>query len=420
MSTRIASLHAHEILDSRGNPTLEVTVLLESGVTGSASVPSGASTGSHEALELRDGDAKRYGGKGVLKAVKNVETKIAKAVFGMDVLYPREIDSVMIELDGTVNKSKLGANAMLGVSLACAHAAARAKQLPLYESLRRTFQLPHTKYRMPIATMNILNGGAHAGWALDFQEFMAVPLQKKFRERVRCGAEIFHALGGILKKKGHSTLVGDEGGYSARLKNNEEAFKLIVEAIKAAGYTAGKEVALAMDPATSELYDAKSKTYNLSVDKKNLTSRQMIAMWKAWVKKYPILSIEDGLAEDDWSGWQELTKEMGDDTVLVGDDLFVTNPERLQQGIEKGVANAILIKVNQIGTLSETMDAITLAQQSGYRVSVSHRSGETTDTTIADLAVAVNAEFIKTGSLSRSERLAKYNRLMEIEEEVGR
>lgn len=420
MSNAIESIHAHEILDSRGNPTLEVTVLLKNGVSGTASVPSGASTGSHEALELRDGDPKRYGGKGVLKAVKNVNVTIANAVVGMDATRQREVDSRMILLDGTANKKKLGANAILGVSLATARAAARAKKVPLYQWIRRAYDLPlSAPYRLPIPTMNILNGGAHAGWILDMQEFMIVPLQKKFRERVRCGAEVFHALGRLLKAKGYSTLKGDEGGYAVPFKKNEDAFKAIMEAIADAGYKPGTEVALAMDPASSEFYDAKTKKYSLKVDRKTLTSDQMIAMWEDWAKRYPILSIEDGLAEDDWEGWEALTERMGEDTVLVGDDFFVTNPERLQTGIDRACANAILIKVNQIGTLSEAMDAILLAQQNGYSVSVSHRSGETTDTTIADLAVAVSAEFIKTGSLSRSERLAKYNRLMEIEEEVS-
>lgn len=417
---KIESLHAHEILDSRGNPTLQVTVLLKNGVTGTASVPSGASTGTHEALELRDGDPKRYHGKGVLKAVKNVHKKILPAIEGMNVTRQRDIDGMMLALDGTPNKSKLGANAILGVSLACAHAAARVRKLPLYAYLRETFDLPLKNYRLPIPTMNVLNGGAHAGWILDFQEFMIVPTQKKFKERVRCGAEIFHELGTLLKKKGFSTLKGDEGGYAAALKSNEEAFKFILQAIKKAGYTAGKDVFLAMDPAVSEVYKKSKKHYQLKVEGKELTTDQMISMWEKWVKKYPIISLEDGLDQDDWDGWVELTKRLGDKVALVGDDFFVTNSERLAKGIEMGAANAILIKVNQIGTLSESIDAIMLAKQYGYKTSVSHRSGETSDTTIADLAVAVNSEFIKTGSLSRSERLAKYNRLMEIEEEVGR
>jgi enolase len=420
MSHRIHAIHAHEILDSRGNPTIEVSVLLSNGTTGTASVPSGASTGSHEALELRDGDAKRYGGKGVLKAVANVNRKIAPKLIGMNVLQQRDIDMTMLMLDGTANKSHLGANAILGVSLACAHAGARFKKMPLYKYLRWVYDLQHHGFHLPYPTMNVMNGGAHAGWILDFQEFMIVPQQKKFRERVRCGSEVFHALGKILKKKGFSTLVGDEGGYAVPFKKNELAFGAILEAIKAAGYKAGKDVKLAMDPATSEFYDAKTKKYALRVDGKKLSTDQMIAMWEAWIKKYPIISLEDGLAEDDWDGWVKLTKKVGKQVTLVGDDFFVTNVERLRKGIQKKAANAILIKVNQIGSLSESIDAILLAQQNGYKVNVSHRSGETPDTTIADLAVAVNAEFIKTGSLSRSERLAKYNRLMEIEEELER
>jgi enolase len=415
---KIESIHAHEILDSRGNPTLNVTVLLRNGVSGSACVPSGASTGVHEALELRDGDKNRYHGKGVLKAVANVHKKIAPMLVGMNVTHQRDLDAAMLDLDGTLNKSKLGANAILGVSLACAHAAARAKKLPLYAYIRWVYRLPSTVYRLPFPTMNVLNGGAHAGWILDFQEFMIVPKQRKFKERVRAGAEIFHELGKLLAKKGHSTLKGDEGGYAVPLKSNEEAFKLIVSAIKKAGYKLGKDVFLAMDPAVSELYDKKTKRYKLKVEKKNLSSKQMIAMWEKWVAKYPIVSLEDGLDQDDWEGWVELTKRLGKKVALVGDDFLVTNVNRLSKAIEMKAGNAILIKVNQIGTLSESVDAIMLAKQFGWKVSVSHRSGETTDTTIADLAVAVNADYIKIGSLSRSERLAKYNRLMEIEEEI--
>ena len=419
MSNTIEAIHAHEVLDSRGNPTVEVSVMLTDGTSASASVPSGASTGVHEAWELRDGDKKRYGGKGVLKAVRNVNTVIAKALVGMDVMRQREIDARMLALDGTENKKKLGANAILGVSLACAHAGAKAKRMPLYQYLRWVFDLKHKGWRMPIPTMNILNGGAHAGWILDFQEYMVVPKQKLFRERVRAGAEIFHTLGGILKSKGFSTLVGDEGGYAVPLPTNETALKLIVEAIKKAGYKPGVDVMVAMDPAVSELYDDKKKVYKLRVDKKTLTADKMIALWQTWLEKYPFISLEDGLAQDDWEGWKKLTAKLGKEVALVGDDLFVTNVERLRMGIERKVGNAILIKVNQIGSLSETIDTILLAQQYGYQVSVSHRSGETTDTTIADLAVAVKADYIKAGSLSRSERLAKYNRLMEIEEEVS-
>ncbi len=415
----IESIHAHEILDSRGNPTLNVTVLLKGGLSGSASVPSGASTGDHEALELRDGDPKRYHGKGVLKAVANVHKKIAPLLIGMNVTRQRDIDAAMMELDGTMNKSKLGANAILGVSLACAHAAARAKKMPLYAYIRWVYNLQSTIYNLPFPTMNVLNGGAHAGWILDFQEFMIVPKQSKFRERVRAGAEIFHELGTLLKQKGHSTLKGDEGGYAVPLKTNEEAFKLIIAAIRLAGYTPGKDVFLAMDPAVSEIYNDKTKRYHLKVEGKTLTSAQMIAMWERWLKKYPIVSLEDGLDQDDWDGWVQLTKRLGKKVTLVGDDFLVTNVGRLAKAIEMKAGNAILIKLNQIGTLSETIDAIMLAKQYGWKVSVSHRSGETEDTTIADLAVAVNADYIKTGSLSRSERLAKYNRLMEIEEEIG-
>ncbi|HBR80710.1 MAG: Enolase [Candidatus Uhrbacteria bacterium GW2011_GWE2_45_35] len=416
--SKIETIHAHEILDSRGNPTLKVSVLLTDGVVGSACVPSGASTGVHEALELRDGDPKRYGGKGVLKAVKNVNTKISQALAGMSVEHQREIDQKLIMLDGTLNKSKLGANAILGASLACAHAAAKYRGVPLYEHLRWTFDLQETKYRLPYPTMNVLNGGAHAGWCLDFQEFMIVPQQKTLRERVRCGAEIFHTLGGLLKKAGYSVGVGDEGGFAVPFKKNEDALVWLNKACLAAGYKPGKDVMYALDPATSEFYDTKSKTYELKKDGGKKTSAQMIALWKKWIAKYPIISLEDGLAEDDWDGWQKLTKELGDKVALVGDDLFVTNVDRLQKGIEMKVANAILIKVNQIGTLTETINAIELAKQKGYKVSVSHRSGETADTTIADLAVAVNADFIKSGSLSRSERVEKYNRLIEIAEEV--
>ncbi len=418
MSYKIETIHAHEILDSRGNPTLNVSIMLKDGTVSSASVPSGASTGIHEALELRDGDKSRYRGKGVLKAVKNVNTKIAKALRGMDVTDQRGIDEKMLLLDGTINKRKLGANAILGVSLACAHTAAKAKKMPLYSYLRLAFDLQYKKYKLPIATMNVLNGGAHAGWSLDFQEFMIVPQQRLFKERVRCGAEVFHALGDILRKKGHSTLKGDEGGYSAALKKNEDAIKLIMLAIKKAGYTAGKDVFLALDPAVSEVYVKKDNKYRLKVDGKYMSAQQMIKLWESWIKKYPIISIEDGLDQDDFEGWVDMTKKLGKDIAIVGDDLFVTNSARIRKGIDMGAANAVLIKVNQIGSLSEAIDAIVLAQQFKYKISVSHRSGETSDTTIADLAVAVNAEFIKTGSLSRSERLAKYNRLLEIEEEV--
>src|SRR3989344_1375113 len=414
---KIKAIRGLEILDSRGNPTVSAKVTLTDGTAATASVPSGASTGSHEALELRDGDKKRYGGKGVLSAVRNINTTIAKKLIGVDPLQQRLVDQAMIQLDGTKNKSRLGANAILGVSLAVAHAAAAAKRQPLYKHLRQAFKLPYRGWQLPIPTMNILNGGAHADLALDIQEFMVVPVQSKFSERLRCGAEIFAQLGMILKKTGFDTLKGDEGGYAPRLKGNEKAFTVILEAITAAGYKPGSNVFLAIDAAASEFYNSTSKRYELKADKKSLTAAQLQAVEQAWVSRYPIISIEDGLAEDDWDNWVVLTKTMGKKISLVGDDLFVTNVKRLQQGIDKKVGNAILIKLNQIGTLSETIDAIRLAHRNHYKTSISHRSGETSDTTIADLAVAVNSEFIKTGSLSRSERVGKYNRLLEIEAE---
>lgn len=405
-----------EILDSRGNPTVRATVTLSNGATGTASVPSGASTGRHEVLELRDGDKKRYGGKGVLKAVAHVNTTIALAVKGLD--DQRTLDDRMCALDGTGNKKRLGANAILAVSLAFAHAQSKGHALPLYKWIRTLTDINHAKFSLPIPMMNIENGGAHAGWILDFQEFMIVPQQTLFRERVQCGVEIFHVLGALLKKKGYSTLVGDEGGYAIPFKKNEDAFKAIIQAISQTSYVAGRDVMLAMDPAVSELYDTQKKQYVLKLDKKKLSSDEMIALWKLWKKKYPIMSIEDGLAEDDWDGWTKMTSMLGNEMLLVGDDFFVTNPKRLQRGIDRKAANAILIKPNQIGTLSETLDCIALARMHGYKVVVSHRSAETADTTIADLAVAVNAEYIKTGSLSRSERVEKYNRLMDIEREL--
>lgn len=413
---KIKKVFGSEILDSRGNPTVRATVELESGATGTASVPSGASTGRHEVLELRDGVTKRYGGKGVLKAVANVNTTIARSVAGIS--DQRALDERMCELDGTDNKKRLGANAILAVSLAFAHAQANARKMPLYAWIRAISGMPYKSFTLPIPMMNIENGGAHAGWILDFQEFMIVPQQKLFSERVRCGAEIFHALGALLKKRGFSTLVGDEGGYAIPFKKNEDALKAIMQAISKTAYTAGKDVMLAMDPATSEFYDIRKKEYTLAHDGKKLTSGQMISLWKSWKKKYPIVSIEDGLAEDDWDGWVTMTADMGKELLLVGDDFFVTNVKRLQRGIDRKAANAILIKLNQIGSLSETLDCIALARTAGYAVVVSHRSAETADTTIADLSVAVNAEYIKTGSLSRSERVEKYNRLMDIEREL--
>ncbi len=418
-SMRITQINAREILDSRGNPTVQASVVLENGLVGVAAVPSGASTGVHEALELRDGGV-RYGGQGVLKAVKNIKEKIAPLLIGKDIFQQALLDETMIAGDGTPNKEKWGANALLAVSLAAARTGALAAGLPLYRYLRQAFQLTYKDFILPTPTMNVLNGGAHADWTVDFQECMLVPHARLFRERVRIGSEVFHALKKILKAKGYAVGVGDEGGFAPRLPRNEAALQYIMKAILAAGYKPGKDVSIAMDPASSEFYDTKRRKYTLKTDKRILDGKGMIAMWKKLVTKYPLMSIEDGLAEDDWEHWQLLTKELGKKVALVGDDLFVTNVARLEQGIERKVGNAILIKVNQIGTLTETVAAITLAQHHGYKISVSHRSGETADTFIADLAVAVNAEFIKTGSLSRSERVEKYNRLMEIEEELGK
>lgn len=415
---RIVKVSALEILDSRGNPTVQVTVGLASGVSAKASVPSGASTGSHEALELRDGDKKRYDGKGVRKAVRNVETIIAPKLRGKDAQKQQALDRMMIALDGTQNKSKLGANAILGVSLALAHAAAAGLRQPLYRYIRTTYQLPYKTFKVPMPTMNIINGGAHAGWQLDIQEFMIVPMQRTMAERLRVGAEVFHALGGILKQKGYVTLKGDEGGYAPKLPGNEAALGVIMSAIRKAGYQPGRDVSLAIDAAASEFYDAKKRRYRLRADKKMLTADQLIALEMKWLRKYPIVSLEDALAEDDWDHWVDLTKKMGKRASLVGDDLFVTNVERLGRGIAMHVGNAILVKPNQIGSLTETIEAIELAHLHGYKTSISHRSGETIDTTIADIAVAVNSEYIKSGSLSRSERTAKYNRLLEIEAEL--
>ncbi len=413
---KIQKITAREILDSRGNPTVEATVVLQDGSVGTAAVPSGASTGSHEALELRDG-GKRYGGMGVLKAVKNVNEKIAPALLGMDASRQRAIDTAMLELDGTKNKKKLGANAILAVSLANARAAAFSSGLPLYQYLRKTFDLKYDNWRLPYPTMNILNGGLHGQNGLSIQEFMIVPQHKKLSERIRIGSEVFHALKGILKKKKLGVGVGDEGGFAPKIKNNnnEEAIKLILQAIVTAGYKPGKDVNLAMDMAASEFF--KNGKYYFD-GKKAISAESMVEIVKKWVKKYPFVSVEDPLHEDDWKNWNKLTEALGKTLPLVGDDLFVTNVERLQKGIQQNVGSAILIKVNQIGTLSETIDTIILAQQNNYAVSVSHRSGETGDTFIADLSVAVHSEFIKTGSLSRSERIEKYNRLMQIENEL--
>lgn len=415
----IKKITAYEILDSRGNPTVRVSVELDNGASGIASVPSGASTGVHEALELRDGDPKRYNGKGVLKAVNNVNNKIATKLQGLDSRKQHQLDAAMIKLDGTNNKSRLGANAILGVSLACAHAAAASTKKPLYRYLRSHTKLgSKAPYRMPFPTMNILNGGKHADSGLSIQEFMIIPQKTSLRERVRVGAEVFASLKKLLVKRGHSTLVGDEGGFAPRLGTNERALKIIMKAIQAAGYEPGKDVSMGMDLAASEFYDSSTNLYALEQGKKPISSDRMIEIVAEWQKSYPLKIVEDPLDQDDWTAWARITKKLQNTLKLVGDDLFVTNIHRLQDGIDKGVANAILIKLNQIGSVSETLDCISLAQKSSYTVIVSHRSGETGDTTIADLSVATNADYIKTGSLSRSERVEKYNRLIEIEREL--
>ena len=412
--SKIDHIHAREILDSRGNPTVEADVTLVGGVMGRAAVPSGASTGEHEAVELRDDDPKRFGGKGVLKAVRNVNDVIAPKLKGLSALDQAEIDRVLIELDGTANKSNLGANALLAVSMANARAAANSRKLPLYRYLGGS-----GANTLPVPMMNIINGGAHADNNVDFQEFMIVPVgAAKFSEALRMGAEIFHTLKSVLKKKGYATSVGDEGGFAPNLKSNEEAIETIIEAIAQAGYQAGENVLLALDPAASEFYDGAAYVFKKS-DGRKLTSEQMVSYWQNWSAKYPIISIEDGLAENDWDGWKALTDAIGGRIQLVGDDLFVTNTKFLQKGIELGVANSILIKVNQIGTLSETLQCIELAKTHNMTAVISHRSGETEDAFIADLAVATNAGQIKTGSLSRSDRIAKYNQLLRIEEELG-
>lgn len=413
---KIKSIIAREILDSRGNPTVEAKVTLDNGVFGVAKVPSGASTGTHEALELRDG-GKRYGGKGVLRAVKNVNTILASGLKGMEITKMREIDAKMLALDGTKNKANLGANAILSVSLAAARAGAASMNIPLYQYIRYVYKIPEKGYRMPVLGMNIINGGRHADNGLSIQEFMIMPRHKLLRERVRMGSQIFHALANLLSQKGYSTGVGDEGGFAPQLLNNERGLQFIMEAIRSAGWEPGKHVYLGLDVAASEFY--KHGSYYFVGPKQGWRPDKMISTLIQWTKKYPLVSIEDGLAEDDWEHWQKLTKELGRKVTLVGDDLFVTNVERIKKGIEMKVANSVLIKVNQIGSLSETIDAILLARKHGYSIFISHRSGETADTFIADLAVAVSAEFIKTGSMSRSERVEKYNRLMEIETELG-
>jgi enolase len=412
----IESIHARQILDSRGNPTVEVDVFTESGAFGRAAVPSGASTGSHEAVELRDGDKKKYMGKGVLKAVNNVNTKIAAEVVGFPVMDQTLIDKIMIELDGTPNKGKLGANAILGVSLAVAKAAAMEAGQSLYRYIGGV-----NANTLPVPMMNILNGGSHADNSIDFQEFMVMPVgAKTFSEALRMGAEIFHTLKKVLHDQGLSTNVGDEGGFAPNIKSNEAAIEIVLKAIEKAGFKPGSDVMIALDPAASEFYDSKTKTYTFKKSSgKKLKPLEMAEYWTNWTKKYPIISIEDGLAEDDWAGWKALTDNVGKKVQLVGDDLFVTNVKRLQEGIDKGVGNAILIKVNQIGTLTETIDAVNLAKRNSYKSIMSHRSGETEDNTIADLAVALNCGQIKTGSASRSDRMAKYNQLIRIEEELG-
>jgi len=409
----IEAIHAREILDSRGNPTVEAEVFLIDGETGRAAVPSGASTGEHEAVELRDGDKTRYGGRGTLKAVENINGTIADALEGFDALDQTEVDAALIALDGTPTKAKLGANALLAVSLATARAAAAHLEMPLYRYLGGA-----NARTLPVPMMNIINGGAHADNNVDFQEFMVMPVGAgSFSEALRTGAEIFHALRSVLKGRGLATGVGDEGGFAPDLRSNEEAIETILEAVAAAGYKTGAEVLLALDPAASEFYDGKHYVFKKS-DKRKLTSDEMVAYWKSWVEQYPIISIEDGMAENDWDGWKTMTDEMGGRVQLVGDDLFVTNTDFLRRGIERGVANSILIKVNQIGTLTETLDCIELARTNRRTAIISHRSGETEDTFIADLAVATNAGQIKTGSLSRTDRIAKYNQLLRIEADL--
>jgi enolase 1/2/3 len=413
-SSEITQIHAREILDSRGNPTIEVDVRLRDGSMGRAAVPSGASTGAHEVLELRDGDPKRYGGKGVLKAVANVNTVIAPELAGADAIDQATVDRRMLDLDGTENLGRLGANAILGVSLAAAHAAAACRKLPLYLHLSRNAD------RLPVPMMNVLNGGRHADSSVDMQEFMIVPCgAPTFRDAVRMGAEVFHKLAGVLRKRGCSTNVGDEGGFAPNLKSNEEPLEAILEAITMADYRPGDDVAIALDPASSEFFENGRYVFSRS-DRKSRNAEEMVRFYSDWIARYPIVSIEDGLAEDDWDGWRLLTRELGAKVQLVGDDLFVTNPKRLERGISEQVANSILIKLNQIGTLTETLRAIDMARGAGYSAVVSHRSGETEDTTIADLAVATGVGQIKTGSVSRGERTAKYNRLIRIEEELGK
>ena len=411
--SRISGIYARQILDSRGNPTIEVDVITDSGVIGTAAVPSGASTGSHEAMELRDGDKAVYGGKGVLKAVQNVNKVLAEELKGMFVSEQAAIDKAMIDIDGTNNKSNMGANAILGVSLACAKAAAQITGQPLFRYIGGV-----NAHTLPIPMMNILNGGSHADNSVDFQEFMIMPVgAETFADAIRMGSEIFHKLKEVLKKANYSTNVGDEGGFAPNLKSNEEALQVIIKAIELANYKPGRDVFIALDPASSEYFNTKENVYHLKKSSgEKLTSAQMVDFWNDWCKRYPIISIEDGMAEDDWKGWELMTKTLGDKIQLVGDDLFVTNTERLQMGIDKNCANSILIKVNQIGTLTETINAVNMAYLNGYTAVMSHRSGETEDTTIADLAVALNTGQIKTGSACRTDRICKYNQLLRIEE----
>lgn len=413
--TLISSIKARQIFDSRGNPTVEVDVITENGFVGRAAVPSGASTGKHEAVELRDGDKSQYMGKGVLNAVKNVNEEIAEELIGLSVFEQNQLDKIMLDLDGTPNKGNLGANAILGVSLAVARAAALELDMPLYRYVGGV-----NANTLPVPMMNILNGGSHADNSIDFQEFMIMPVgASSFREAMRWGSEIFHHLKNVLHKQGLSTNVGDEGGFAPNIKSNEEAIKIVLQAIESAGYKPGDEVMIAMDAAASEFYDASSGQYHFKKSTGDkLTSSEMVNFWTDWSKKYPIISIEDGMDEDDWTGWKALTNSIGNQVQLVGDDLFVTNVNRLQRGIDEGIANAILIKVNQIGTLTETINAINLGRRNGYKSIMSHRSGETEDNTIADLAVALNTGQIKTGSASRSDRMAKYNQLLRIEEDL--
>lgn len=415
MST-IANVHARQILDSRGNPTVEVEVITAEGVMGRAAVPSGASTGMHEAVELRDGDKSRYLGKGVERAVQNVVSSLNEALQGASIFEQNLIDRAMCSIDGSDNKANLGANAILGVSLAVSHAAANTVGLPLYRYVGGV-----NANTLPIPLMNIINGGAHADNKVDVQEFMIVPVgAERFSEALRMGAEVFHHLKAVLKKQGHMTNVGDEGGFAPNLASNEDALKVVMQAIESAGYKPGEDICIALDCASTEFYNAEKKMYQLESTGESLTSAEMVGVWADWCKRYPIVSIEDGCAEDDWDGWKMMTEALGDKVQLVGDDLFVTNVNRLAKGINEGIANSILVKVNQIGTLTETIDAVNMAHRAGYTSIMSHRSGETEDTTIADLAVALNTGQIKTGSASRSDRIAKYNQLLRIEEQLGK